>query len=62
MTFEEWADNYFGPNVNVPAACKDAWRESLIEAAKWFSTREEGKDFALPEDELIRMAKEYENE
>jgi hypothetical protein len=25
MTFDEWAVEYFGRNVDVPEACRDAW-------------------------------------
>lgn len=37
MTFDEWATAYFGRDVDVPQACRDAWkagqREALLEAA-----------------------------
>ena len=25
MTYEEWAEEYFGKGVEPPAACRDAW-------------------------------------
>ena len=25
MTFEQWAEEYFGKNVTYPEACRDAW-------------------------------------
>ncbi len=33
MKFDEWAEQYFGPNVDVPEACRDAWKAALLEAA-----------------------------
>ena len=34
MKFDEWAEQYSGPNVDVPGACRDAWKAALLEAAK----------------------------
>lgn len=28
--FEEWATEYFGPNVPVPEACRDAWNAAVL--------------------------------
>lgn len=31
MTFEKWANEYFGKNVDVPEACRDAWNAATNE-------------------------------
>lgn len=33
MTFEEWAEEYFGRDVDVPEACRDAWDASIEKCA-----------------------------
>jgi len=34
MTFEDWAKEYFGENVSVPEACRDAWMAARDACAK----------------------------
>lgn len=29
MAFEQWAEGYFGKDVDVPEACRDAWNASI---------------------------------
>lgn len=31
MDFKEWAEEYFGKNVDVPEACRDAWNAAMLE-------------------------------
>jgi hypothetical protein len=62
MTLDEWAVEYFGRDVNVPQACRDAWkagqREALLEAADYLLKRGyKGNGFELSHD-LRRMALE----
>lgn len=28
--FEEWATEYFGANVSIPEACRDAWNAAVL--------------------------------
>ena len=61
MTFDEWAKNYFGDNVDVPEACRDAWqaatnaerealRDEITEKAEEWDDRAEAFGMLLARD------------
>ena len=34
MTYKQWAEEYFGKDVDAPAACRDAWNAAVQACAK----------------------------